>query len=179
MADDDKKETVEVDNRPASQIDLERRLANNFEPERVSNTDENWANPEVVQASFVGDGNDTTHFKGVGQEYMNYASVEGQPFEPDEGPEAESIKRLQGGVAAVRKTQPPADREPAVGVDRLQTLNTAASGEGYTAGLVDAEPDYNGGPAVIMPDNQTPAVDAAPKAPAKKAASPAKPSSNS
>jgi hypothetical protein len=185
---DDKKETVEVDNRPTSQKDLEQRLNAGFQQDTVANavnTDDNWRNPEVTQASHVIEGNDTSSYRGVSPEYMNYASPEGQPFEATEGPEFEAMKRLSSGVANVRKTVP-VDDEPSevVGVASVQTVNTATSGSGYSAELVDAPADYNGGPPVIgLPDNETPAVDSAPakstpKA-TKSAAPAAKTSSNS
>lgn len=179
---DDKKETVEVDNRPTSQKDLEARLDAGFLPDSVrqENTGDDWRNPEVVQASHVLPGNDTSAYRGVSPEYMNYANESEKPYD-FEGAEGESVKLLESGVANVRKTLP-VDNEPAetVGVGRVQTVNTATSGEGFSAGLVDAPADYNGGPPVLGLESDTPATEATPAKPkATKSAAPAAKSSNS
>lgn len=144
MADNDK---VEVDNRPTSQKDLEARLERDHLPEGVlvDNTSDDVRNPEVVNAPYATEEHDTSGYLGVSPEYMQYANETDKPLTATEGPEAEALKRLQGGVAGVRKFVD-LRSEPAteVGVVAGETLNTAVSGEGYSAKLVDAPKDYQG-----------------------------------
>lgn len=143
----DNKDKVEVDNRPTSQIDLERRLERDHLPEGVlvDNTSDDVRNPEVVNAPYATDEHDTSGYLGVSSEYMQYANETDKPLTADEGPEAEALKRLQGGVAGVRKTVDlRSDPATEVGVAASESLNTAVSGEGYSAKLVDAPKDYQG-----------------------------------
>lgn len=178
MADDNKTEKVEVDNRPTSQKDLEARLANGFGPERLDNSENDVLNPEKVNAPYATKDMDTSGYLGVSSEYMQYASDVHKPLTATEGPEAESLKLLQGGVAGVRKTVP-VDNTPAteVGVGDRETVNTVTSGEGYSAKLVDAPKDFQG-PAVIGLPEQEPKATAAPTPTAPvKAAKPTPPKS--
>lgn len=151
---DDKKDKVEVDNRPTSQKDLEARLERDHLPADllIDNTEDEVRNPEKVVAPYAVEGNDTSGYLGVSHEYMTYANETEKPHTADEGPEAESLKRLQGGVANVRKTVG-LKSEPAteVGVSDAETLNTAASGEGYSAKLVDAPKDFQGTMTTELP----------------------------
>jgi hypothetical protein len=144
MADKDK---VEVDNRPTSQIDLERRLERDHLPEGVlvDNTKDDVRNPEVVNAPYATETTDTSGYLGVSPDYMTYSHDTDKPLTADEGPEAEALKRLQGGVAGVRKfVDLRAEPSTAVGVAASESLNTAVSGESYSAKLVDVAPDYQG-----------------------------------
>lgn len=143
----DNKDKVEVDNRPTSQIDLERRLERDHLPEGVlvDNTSDDVRNPEVVNAPYATEEHDTSGYLGVSSEYMQYANETEKPLTADEGAEAEALKRLQGGVANVRKTVDlRAEPTTEVGVASGETVNTATSGEGYSAKLVDAPKDYQG-----------------------------------
>ena len=144
MADKDK---VEVDNRPTSQKDLEARLERDHLPEGVlvDNTADDVRNPEVVNAPYATEEHDTSGYLGVSPEYMQYANETDRPLTATEGPEAEALKRLQGGVAGVRKfVDPRSEVATEVGVVADESLNTAVSGEGYSAKLVDAPKDYQG-----------------------------------
>jgi hypothetical protein len=128
-------------------VDLEARLERDHLPAGllVDNTEDEVRNPEKVVAPYAVEGNDTSGYRGVSQEYMTYANETEKPHTPDEGPEAEAQKRLELGVADVRKTVG-LKSEPAteVGVTDTETLNTAVSGEGYSAKLVDAPKDFQG-----------------------------------
>lgn len=138
--------------RPTSQIDLERRLDEGFLPEsaRRDNTKDDVLNPEKVNAPYATDEHDTSAYLGVSAEYMQYANETEKPLEATEGPEFESLKLQRLGVAGVRKTEG-LDTEPAteVGVGSTETLNTVSSGENFSAQLVDAPKDYQGGPPVL------------------------------
>jgi len=145
MADKDSKLAPGVEmTRPTSQMDLERRLDEGFLPEgaRRNNTEDEVLNPEVVVAPYKVEGNDTSGYLGVSSEYMTYANETEKPLTATEGPEAESLKLAQAGVAGVRKFKG-VDNTPAteVGVGAAETLNTAVSGEGFSAALVDAPKD--------------------------------------
>jgi hypothetical protein len=187
MAEDKKKKADEVEFLPpTSQVDLEERLARGHRPAEqvVDNTKNDVLNPEVVSAPYAGDA-DTSKYLGTDPVYMNYARETERPMQAEEGPEYEAQKRLQSGVAGVRKFVAP-DDEPSteVGVGRTETLNTAVSGEDYSAELVDAEPDHFG-PAVIMPASDdvtstaTPGQTKSPAKPAPKVASKTTSTSNS
>ena len=181
MADKDK---VEVDNRPTSQKDLEARLERDHLPEGVlvDNTTDDVRNPEVVNAPYATEEHDTSGYLGVSPEYMQYANETDKPLTADEGPEAEALKRLQGGVAGVRKTVD-LRSEPAteVGVVASESLNTAVSGEGYSAKLVDAPKDYQGtasGDVDYAGKDQTTTAAPTAKTPARPATKPAAKSSS-
>jgi hypothetical protein len=132
---------------PTSQVDLERRLERDHLPEGVlvDNESDDARNPEVVNAPYATEDTDTTHYRGVSPEYMTHASDTEKPMQADEGAEAEALKRLSGGVADVRRTTD-LRSEPVVevGVTAGETVNTATSGEAYSAKLVDAPPDFQG-----------------------------------
>lgn len=136
----EEKETVEVDNRPTSQIDLERRAAEGFLPEsaRLDHTKDDALDPGKVNAPYATEDMDTSAYRGVSPEYMQYANPSERPYEATEGPEAEALKRLSGGVPGVFKYEEPASTPGgAVGGQRLESLNTAVSGENYSSELVD------------------------------------------
>lgn len=74
----------EVDNRPTSQIDAERVLAEQRGDE-VSST--------AVARSFAVEGNDVSGYVGVSPEYQNYAEETHAPIAADEGIEREIEER--------------------------------------------------------------------------------------
>lgn len=173
---DDKKDTVEVDNRPTSQKDLEARLAVDHLPEsaRQDNTKNDVLNPEKVNAPYATKEHDTRSYRGVSAEYMQYANDTEKPLEATEGPEAEALKRLSAGTPSVRKSNPlDTTLRTEVGVAATETLNTAVSGGDYSSKLVDAKPDYAGGPPVVGLAEPTAVSPAAEQKPAESVETPA------
>lgn len=176
----DKKDEVEkaVYTKSTAQLDLERRLENDNYPAGVlvTNRDDDALNPEKVVAPWATEDTDTSEYRGVSPEYMTHANETEKPLAADGGPEAEAQKRLEMGVAGVRKTvDPRGEIVTAVGVSDRETVNTATSGESYSAKLVDAAPDFQGRASDDMDyaGKQEPTATPVKTTPAK-AASPAK-----
>lgn len=178
-------EKVEVDNRPTSQLDLEARLKNDFRPAVIDNTENDVLNPEKVVTPYRLEDNDTSGYLGVSPEYMNYANEAEKPITATEGPEAESLRRLQAGQPGVYKTQRPEAVTAEPGAQSVENLATATSGEDFSTKLVD-RPTETGPTRVVLDEDSSKALEgqgtasSAPKAttpapaPAKTAAPAAK-----
>jgi hypothetical protein len=174
----DKKDTEVQFLPPASQVDLDRRLAVDHLPDSVrqDNTENDYLNPEKVVAPYAVEDNDTSGYRGVSPEYMTYANETEKPHTPDEGPEAEAQRRLELGVANVRKSSSlAAEPQTNVGVVANETVNTATSGEGYSAKLVDAPADFSGRASDDVDYAGKPSASDGPSTGTKSTASPAKP----
>lgn len=135
---DKKYDGIELNVPSRAQRDLEQRHATGYRQVEVDNTKDDVANPEVVNSQYAVEGNDTSGYLGVSEEYMTYANETDKPGTPEEGVEAEVLEHLQSGVPGVYKTEAPKDVLVAqVSGQRDQNLNTATSGESYSSTLVD------------------------------------------
>src|SRR6478752_7090424 len=75
---------------PGSQVDLERRQANDNKSDRVLSTSDEYDPQELGEArSFLVEGNDVTEYIGTSPEYATYANETEAPLpiEDDKNPE--------------------------------------------------------------------------------------------
>ena len=173
MADQKDQKEEAVYTKSTAQLDLERRMKNGNMPDLLRRTD-----PQDVVAPYAVEDNNTSEYRGVSMEYMTYANETEAPLRADEGPENEAQKLQEAGIADVRKV-PDWDSTPSsvVGVTSTPTVNTATSGEGLKANVVEAPADFQGTASQDVdyagkPDTQTTTTAAPVKA--TKAATPAK-----
>jgi hypothetical protein len=133
LADDDKPYTTV----PTSQTDLKARLENDFLTTfgSVGTTD-----PDEVRAPYATENTDTSAYIGVSPEYMTHADVTTQPFKAEEGPEAELLDTLQGGLAVAAPPDAKASEATAGGGSSAESIYTATSGEDFSSSVVKEEP---------------------------------------
>lgn len=103
MARSQKPEEEVVYTKPTSQLDLERRLAN-----------DNESSLAVVQA--VNNGNpfgvEEEAYVNVDPIYQNYADDTHKPLEAEEGPEKDALDAYKADIAAITQPDPATDNKP-------------------------------------------------------------------
>jgi hypothetical protein len=85
----EKKEKAQY-SKPASQLDLERRLENGNESDRVLSTADSFKKPSVNEGDgrdFRVEDNETENYLGVSPEYATYANETEKPGFSEENPE--------------------------------------------------------------------------------------------
>lgn len=108
---------------PASQVDLEARLANGNQSGNILSTADSY--PEAVEGDenareFVVEGNETDDYINVDPIYQNYANETEAPYRATEGPEADLESIVHGeamstpdGVITVEEAQELSDQKAA------------------------------------------------------------------
>lgn len=106
---------------PTSQVDLERRLANDNRSDRVLLTSDSYVPAEGDEGrSFAVEGNDLSEYVGTNPEYMTYANETEAPLASEGGPEAEVFDFFaeatepvgSGDKADTEDENPPEDDTP-------------------------------------------------------------------
>lgn len=95
--------------KPASQVDLERRLENGNKSDRVLSTSENYDAPEPgsSERTYAVEGNDLTGYVGTASEYATYANETEKPGWAEDSVEtkvAEEFVEAAGPVALTHES---------------------------------------------------------------------------
>lgn len=125
--------------KPASQVDLEARLADDFgggAPVSPLDSDDDAQNPTKQSDRFAVEGNDTSAYVGVSEEYRNYANETEKPY-AFEGVEGEAVDRQFDGMFAVGKAPVVESENTLGGGSNFETVITHEAGEDFQPEVVD------------------------------------------
>lgn len=147
MAEDKDKPQVGV--RPTSQVDLERRLEDDFGGGAVHplDSDDDSVNPTKQRDLFAVEGNDTSAYVGVSEEYRTYANETEKPY-PFEGVEGDAVALQLENQYAVSKPEVVETEQTLGGGSRYETVMTHESGSGVQPEVVEASEEEESSPVV-------------------------------
>ena len=147
-----------------AQLDRERRL-----DEEKLTPSELAKKYDTEGRDFTGDENETGAFVGVNPEYRNYAGVFGQPFQAEDGAEAELEDRFtQGGAVAERVD--PVSNQTEGGGSTVPLVYAELSGEDFTNRVVTVDEAKKEADRLAPSGDSTATVKEADKAQASKPA---------
>lgn len=90
--------------KPASQVDLEERLENGNQSDKVLSTADSYEGAaDEGGRDFAVEGNDLDGYVGVSPEYQNYANETEAPVEADDSAENKVIAEFAEGQEALQK----------------------------------------------------------------------------
>lgn len=92
--------------KPASQVDLEARLENGNQSDRVLTTSDNYEPPEPGEdeRTYMVEGNDTSAYIGAASEYVTYANETEKPMSSEKNPEDVVAKQFVEAVGPIALT---------------------------------------------------------------------------
>lgn len=140
--------------KPTSQVDLERRLDNGNESNRVLTTSDEYASRDHSAdegRDYRVEDNDTSDYYGVSPEYQTYANETEKPAKAEDGPEAEIEKRLVSQTVAVEEVDE--DEEPLPRTTQSRT--TSSSSPTTPSGSDDSSSDQSGSSSSGSPSNSS------------------------
>jgi len=123
--------------KPASQVDLEERLANGNKSDKVLSTADSYegAADSGEARDYRVEGNDTEAYIGVAPEYQTYANDTEAPLQGDDSAEndviasfAEGQKNLQAGVKSVDEAKEDAAKKAESSPQPKKTTQGSTSG---------------------------------------------------
>lgn len=126
----------QVDNRPNSQKDLERRMAADFSPKKLADEARDKELKDGTIVSYAVEGNDTSGYIGVSPEYATYANETEAPLRATEGVEAEATEALTQPLRQA-KVKPSYEGKQITGVGSTNpVIYSEVSGEDYKTEVV-------------------------------------------
>jgi hypothetical protein len=139
------KDKPQLDVPPRSQVDLKERLESDFGGTggvtSPLDSDDDAVNPLKQQDQFAVEGNDTSAYKGVSEEYRTYANDTEKPY-PFEGVEADAVKLQTEDMYAVSKGVTREGEQTLGGGSNFETVTSHESGEDVQPEEVDRQKVY-------------------------------------